>query len=185
MDIRDWLSETTASDIMVRDVITFDRDQTLAAAADLLLREQITGAPVVDADGTCVGVLSVSDVTGAEEKVADERRKVAESSLFHSHLALPASVYAAKLAEVRDKIAPAAEQPVERFMTSDLVSVREVTPLETVVQRMVDAHVHRVVVLDADHRLKGIVSTTDVLAALLRASRTAKKCVSSPIPGDF
>jgi predicted transcriptional regulator len=175
MEIHHWLSKTTAADIMVRDVVTLSRDETLAAAAGLLLREQITGAPVVEADGTCVGVLSVSDVTGADEKVADARRKVAESSLFHSSLALPASVYAEKLAEVRDKIAPAAEQRVERFMTTDLVSVGEDTPLETALQRMVDAHIHRVVVLDPDHRLQGIVSTTDVLAALLRASRTAKK----------
>jgi CBS-domain-containing membrane protein len=29
--------------------------------------------------------------------------------------------------------------------------------------------VHRVVVLDVERRLKGIVSTTDVLAALLRS----------------
>jgi CBS-domain-containing membrane protein len=36
---------------------------------------------------------------------------------------------------------------------------------------MVDAHIHRVVVLDDRKRLRGIVSTTDVLAALRRAAR--------------
>lgn len=38
-------------------------------------------------------------------------------------------------------------------------------------QSMVDAHVRRVVVLDSQGTLRGIISTTDVLIALLYASR--------------
>ena len=168
MELEHWLKHTTAADVMVGEVVTLNRDEPLAAAASLLLREQITGIPVVDLDGTCVGVLSVTDILGADESVADEWQKVADSSLFHTHLALPARLYEDKIAEVRDKITPAAEQPVERFMTSDLVSVGEDTPLETIVQHMVDAHIHRVVVLDRNRRLKGIISSMDVLAALMR-----------------
>jgi len=116
-----------------------------------------------------VGVLSASGILAAEEKAADERRKVADSSFFNSNLALPMSVYAAKLREVLENIIPTAQQPVARFMTTDLVSVSANAPLRTAVDYMVNAHVHRVVVLDAERRLRGIVSTTDVLAALLRA----------------
>jgi CBS domain-containing protein len=169
MDVRKWLTNVTAGEIMVRDVKTLRKNESLAEAAAMLLREQVTGAPVVDDQGACVGVFSASDVVGAEEKVADERRKFAESSFWQSNLALPASIYASRLAEVRDKIAPVAEQPVERFMTRNLVSALEETPLEKVVRDMVDAHVHRVIVLDDNRRPVGIVSTTDVLAALLRA----------------
>ncbi len=169
MDISVWLGTTRASDIMVRSVTTLKPSDTLAHAAAVMLHEQISGAPVVDAKGACLGVLSASGILGAEEKVVQERRKIAESSFWNSNLSLPMSVYADKLAEVREKIAPAADQPVERFMTSDLVSVPADTPLRVVIEDMVNAHVHRVVVLDADRRLKGIVSTTDVLAALLRA----------------
>ena len=64
-----------------------------------------------------------------------------------------------------------AEQPVEHFMTTDLVSVTENTPLQTIVQQMVDAHIHRVVVLDDHQHLQGIISTMDVLAALRRFSQ--------------
>jgi CBS domain-containing protein len=169
MEIAAWLATTRASDIMVRNVVTLKPSDTLADAAATLLYEQISGAPVIDAAGICVGVLSASGVLGAEDRVAQERRKVAESSFWNSSLVLPMSVYAARLEEVRDRIAPAAGQPVERFMTSDLVSVAADTPLRAVVESMVNAHVHRVVVLDADRRLRGIVSTTDVLAALLRS----------------
>jgi CBS-domain-containing membrane protein len=168
MHVNTWLTTTRASDIMTRNVVTLKRSDTLAHAAAMFLKEQISGAPVVDEAGVCVGVLSASGILAADEKVAQERRKVAESSFFNSNLALPMSVYAAKLQEVRENIAPAAQQSVERFMTSDVVSVSADEPLRVVVEYMVNAHVHRVVILDADRRLLGLVSTTDVLAALLR-----------------
>jgi CBS domain-containing protein len=167
MEIKKWLAETPVGDVMMREVVTVNAGDPLAQAAEVLLREQIGGAPVVDG-GECVGVLSASDVIGAEGKAEEEREKIAQSSFWSANLLLPASVYAEKLAAVRDKLAPAAEQPVRRFMTADLVSAGEDTPLARIVQQMIDAHVHRVVVLEGK-KLRGIVSTIDVLAALLRA----------------
>jgi CBS domain-containing protein len=143
MEIAAWLKTTRASDIMVRTVVTLKPSDTLAHAAAVMLHEQISGAPVLDGAGICVGVLSASGILNAEDKVDQERRKVAESSFWHSNLALPMSVYADKLAEVREKIVPAAEQPVERFMTTDLVSVTADTPLRTVVEDMVNARASR------------------------------------------
>jgi CBS domain-containing protein len=168
MDIRDWLSQTPVSSLMTRAVVTLHPDDPLAHAASVFLREQITGAPVVDADGRCLGVLSVSDLVGAEEKVAAARQQLAGSTYWTTALALPVSVYAEKLAEVRDQIAPSAEQPVRNFMTRDLVAVPANTPLESAVRKLMDAHIHRLLVVDADQQLSGILSTTDVLAALLR-----------------
>jgi predicted transcriptional regulator len=170
VEIQKWMSQTQARDIMTRNVVTFRNSDPLTLAAATLLSEQVSGAPVVDESGKCVGILSASDLLGAEEKVAKERQKVAESAFWTSNLALPMSIYASKLEEVRDKIAPAWEQPVERFMTSNLVSVEEDTTAGTIVKDIVDAHVHRVLVTDTNGRLQGIVSTTDILAALMRAS---------------
>lgn len=173
MEISNWMTQTTASEIMTSDLVSVNPQDSLAVAADIMLREQVSGTPVVDERNICVGVLSVSDFLGAEEKAADARDKIANSSFWNSDLTLPLRVYSERLQRVRDKLAPAAEQPVERFMTPDLVSATEETSLETVVQSMVDAHIHRVVVLDSEKKLRGIVSTTDVLAALLNASRVS------------
>ncbi len=168
MDLLLWLESTKAEHVMVRDVVTLDQESILAHGAALLLEEQISGLPVVNNEGACVGILSASDVIGSGERASLEREKIAESSFWSSNLALPSRVYADKLEAVRDKIAPAAEQPVKHFMTADLVSVGEDVRLTTVVQYMVDAHIHRVVVLDEAKRLRGIISTIDVLAAMLR-----------------
>jgi CBS-domain-containing membrane protein len=53
------------------------------------------------------------------------------------------------------------------------VSETEETPLETIVQSMADADVHRIIILDPEGRLPGLISSTDVLAALLNAGRVS------------
>jgi CBS-domain-containing membrane protein len=169
MELKDWLNRTTAKELMVRQVVSLGPEDSLAVASGRLLREQVTGAPVLDEKGVCVGVLSASDISAAEGKLATQREKIAASSFWSSNLALPASVYAERLAGLRDKLAPAAEQPVRRFMTTDLVSVPIDASVLTIVQHMVEAHVHRVLVLDRQGRLEGLISATDVMAALLRA----------------
>jgi CBS domain-containing protein len=169
MLLHNWILGTKASDIMVRKLATVRTDQSVAEAAAIMLSEQITGLPVIDLAGVCRGVFSVTDVLRAEEKVSQQQREVT-SNFFSSNLALPESVYLEKLEQVRDKLSPTAEQPVEHFMTTDLVSVSSEDSLQEIVQSMVDAHLHRVLVIDQDKRLQGIIATTDVLAALLRDS---------------
>src|SRR5947209_1193465 len=61
----------TAAEIMTRDPIVLPRQMSLRAAARLLSQNRITGAPVVDDRGACIGVLSATDfVHWAEGKSA-------------------------------------------------------------------------------------------------------------------
>jgi CBS domain-containing protein len=62
----------TARDIMTKDVLTFSIDSTLEEAADQLLRYRIHGAPVVDANGQLLGMVSFVDLVGRTgESVSD------------------------------------------------------------------------------------------------------------------
>ena len=167
MQVNEFL-QRTAGEIMVTDVTTLQPGDSLASAAYKFLHKQISGAPVVDDNGKCVGVLSVTDIVGAAEKVSQRQAQVAEAFFAKSDLILPASVYEEDLAEVRDKIAPAAEQPVSNFMVADIVSVKVSDSIEKIVRDFVDAHVHRVLVVDDEGKLVGLISTIDVLASLLR-----------------
>lgn len=170
MDLRDWLTQTTAGSVMLPRVITVNANDLLAEAAEVLIGEQISGAPVVNEAGMCVGVISVNDLAQADATVADDTAKIAESLFWSSNLILPVTAHEEKLAQVKDRLLPAADQPVHRFMTKELVSVCEEDSLEKVLRAILEAHVHRVVVLDENQQLRGVVSTTDVLAAMLYAS---------------
>jgi CBS-domain-containing membrane protein len=48
----------TADDLMTRDIVRLPEKIPLREAANVLLRNQVGGAPVVDSGGRCVGVLS-------------------------------------------------------------------------------------------------------------------------------
>ena len=171
MKIQAWISKTRARDLMVESVVSVRPDDTLATAANVLLRENVSGVPVVDGDGKCVGVFSVSDIPRAEVSTSRDQQAAVKSRYFTSDLALPASVYEEQLSELSGILRPAAEHAVEEFMTRDVVSVHEDTQLDKIVGSMVDARIHRLLVVDNQDRLIGIVTTIDVLAALMRATQ--------------
>jgi CBS-domain-containing membrane protein len=60
---------------------------------------------------------------------------------------------------------------VYQYMTADLVTVAAEMLLGELAQHMLDAHIHRVVVVDEDRRPVGVVSSTDILAAVARTAR--------------
>ena len=51
----------TAEGIMTRSVLVIDQTMSLSRAAALLAEKQVSGAPVIDADGRIVGVVSEKD----------------------------------------------------------------------------------------------------------------------------
>jgi CBS domain-containing protein len=58
------------------------------------------------------------------------------------------------------------EEEVGQHMTADPVVVTAETDIRSVARLMLDAHIHRVGVVDEANRLVGIISSTDLLAAL-------------------
>jgi CBS domain-containing protein len=52
----------SVQNVMVRDVITVRHDETVRAAWMAMMEKGISGLPVVDADGSLVGILSLKDL---------------------------------------------------------------------------------------------------------------------------
>jgi len=55
---------------------------------------------------------------------------------------------------------------VRRFMTPDPVTVHPAASIRVLARMMIDAHIHRVIVVDEERRPIGVVSSTDLLASL-------------------
>ena len=65
LDIHELLylvSRIKVADIMTGEVVTVGPDWTMEEAADLMLDRRISGVPVVDEDGSIVGVITQTDV---------------------------------------------------------------------------------------------------------------------------
>ena len=147
------LHSLTASDLMSDTVFVLPAEMSLQGAARLLSRANITGAPVVDAEGRCIGVLSATDFLHLAEKGPTAHGRPAE--MFRAwEIVNPADL---------------PDDSVRSHMTADPVMVARNTSLVELARRMLDAHIHRVIVADRDKKPVGIVSSTDILAAIARA----------------
>jgi CBS domain-containing protein len=198
------LLSLTADDLMTRTIVRIPERMSMRDAARLLLENQISGGPVVDDEGRCVGVLATTDflpLARDPHPAAEPPGEPAPGCAFQRLKALADGTRAAVCtlpAGVCPLQAPrqgrngrqvlVCRQPrgvlcdwqimlveqlpddeVRRFMTADPVTARPTTSMQTLARRMIDAHIHRVVVLDAQQRPVGIVSSTDILAAVAYA----------------
>jgi predicted transcriptional regulator len=110
--------------------------------------------PVVDSRGHCVGIISVTDLLGMTRDLSDELNSLAESGgLDHERL-----VQKLEHAEVLT-------DQVQDWMTSNVVSLRADSTLQQAARLMLKNRVHRLVVLDEQKIVVGVVSTMDLLAA--------------------
>jgi CBS-domain-containing membrane protein len=162
------LLDRTAADVMSREVVAVPKEMSLRAAAHMLAQSEITGAPVVDAQGRCIGVLSATDLIhwlDRGERAAKRRASSAECVCSDWQMI---DVEAMPVDEVC------------RYMTTDLVTANPETPIGDVARRMLDAHIHRVIIVNAQGRPIGVVSTTDILAAV---AYSALDCTERPMHG--
>jgi CBS domain-containing protein len=58
---------------------------------------------------------------------------------------------------------------VRQFMTPNPVTAQPETSIQVLARMMIDAHVHRIIVVDAERRPIGVVTGTDIMAALAYA----------------
>jgi predicted transcriptional regulator len=167
------LGTLTARDIMTERLVVLRDGDTIQHAANLFRDLHISGAPVVNDAGVPVGLLSISDIVPA---VAARMTSLArpEPGGAPSRESEWAEICDLLNAGSTQAEAGAAE-PVGKWMSRRLVSVREDTMLVDVARVMCDGHWHRVTVTDAQGRLRGIVSTMDVLAALVQAADEARR----------
>ena len=61
-ELHDMLKEITVRDIMSKDVITVQPNRSVITAASIMLKEAISGLPVVDSRGSVIGIITVKDV---------------------------------------------------------------------------------------------------------------------------
>jgi CBS domain-containing protein len=188
----------TASDLMSRDVVTISQDTPPRAAAELFFQQQVEEAAVVDADRRCVGMLSATDLLrwalqaarGAEDASPPACPYQVKGRLLtgpdavvctlapgNCPLQEPRALTGGRHTAVCQLVGVVSDwqqvsgrvraSAVRRYMTADS-TVGADAPLSALARAVVDGHVHRLIVVDEQHRPIGTVSCLDVLDALAR-----------------
>ncbi len=146
---------------MTRGVLTVDADWSVSELAIFLEDHAISGAPVVDADGALLGVVSVTDVA--------RRGAIAESSATETHAFYHHGVERAVAREeaARFRVVDDASK-VRAIMTPMIFSVDVTAPVEEVADAMIRGRIHRLFVMEKE-KLVGVISSLDLLP-LIRGS---------------
>ncbi|HYK92845.1 MAG TPA: CBS domain-containing protein [Thermoplasmata archaeon] len=155
----------TVADVMSRSPVTIGTGATLAEALSLLRTNDVSGLPVVDADGNVLGVVSQKDL--ARRLAVPVDLKNAKGLLDVLMVGLGDQPIT-QLARLRAELETA---HVSDAMASPPFVVRSDAPLELAMRVMSENAISRLPVVDG-RKLVGIVTPTDLIAAALRSGRT-------------
>ena len=152
------LRELPVRDVMVSDVLTFAPEDNVMDAMRALLVRGIDGAPVIDADGTIVGLLSTADLIVEEARV----HLPTVITLLGAYIELPSS---------KKKF----DQDVEKALGSTVGEVMgeaapTIEPDDTVEYAATIMHeqgADRLPVIDESGAIVGIVARGDIVRAIV------------------
>lgn len=156
-----------ASDIMVTQVITVRPESNVQEVAELLLKHRISAAPVVDANGRLVGIVSEGDLLRRAEAGTERERS------WWLRLLMGREILAAEFVKEHSR-------KVADVMTKDVITASPATPVSEIATTLESNRIKRVPIVEGG-KLVGIVSRANLLQAL--ASMRKEITVEKPV-GD-
>jgi CBS domain-containing protein len=145
---------TTVADVMSRDPITVTPETPLNEVIKILAERRISGLPVLNAEGKLIGVISESDLMWQETGVTPPAYIMILDSV----------IYLENPAKYERDLHKALGQTVGEVMTKkDLATVTLDVPIRKAAQLMHERNVHRLLVVDADERLVGVLTRGDII----------------------
>lgn len=140
----------TCAEIMSKDTVTLVFATELDEAWQLMRRHQIAALPVLNRARRVIGIVTQSDflqqIELGEYRTAGERLRRLLRRTLGIHSAKP--------------------EVVGQIMTENVRAVRDTTPIIELVPLMADSGLHHIPVVDHEDRFAGIVTQSDLVAAL-------------------
>lgn len=144
----------TCGDVMARDVVTVDFATELEEAWRLLRAHKVKALPVVERSGKLAGIVTVADFL----RQLDDTTAAGLAARLQGLLRRTPGVTSEK-AEV-----------VGQIMSTGVYTAQRDTPLWMIVQALSDQNMHPVLVVDTRQRVIGMVTQSDLIAALYKRS---------------
>lgn len=135
---------------MTRDVLTICDDRVVGQLIEACTEAKIHGMPVVDRDNKVVGVISLTDI------VRKEASAMNNMGYYTSSLIYPL---------LENDFGDLLYQRVSDIMTKDVYAISPHASLMTACEAMVQKKIQRLIVVDENERLLGIISASDLLKA--------------------
>jgi CBS domain-containing protein len=146
----------TAADIMTREVITVTATTSVKDLARILTDNTISGVPVVDDDGTLIGVVTESDLI-------DQNKKIHIPTVVSI---LDSFIYLESPDRMEKEILKIAGSTVADIYTPDIITVTVTTPLDELATIMSEKSIHTLPVLDGG-KLVGVIGKKDIIRTII------------------
>ena len=149
--------ERLVKDIMVREVITIQKDASVEELSELLIKNKISGVPVVDSNGKLVGIATEGDLI------------IKDSDLHFPRYfkLLDSIIYLESLNKFKKNLKKFLGTKVEDVMTAKIRTIKEETPVGEAANMMIKYNINRVPVLDSKDELVGIVTRADIVKSMI------------------
>lgn len=142
-----------AKDIMNKDVISVRAEDKVEDLVKILLNSGISGVPVVDDQGSVVGIVSEADLIYPEKSL-------------HLPAFIPildGIVFLESFKKLEKEIRKMTAYKIKDVMNKNVITVKEDTEVERVVNILLDKKINRVPVVDDDNKLVGIITRSNIL----------------------
>lgn len=146
-----------ARDLMETGIVSVGPATPLLDVHRLFTEEEISGAPVVDEDGTLLGVITTTDLVRAIEEEHDAGRMSAD--YFRDLLPYSSPDWLSGPEDLQDRLR---QMRAEDVMTRDVRTVPPDMPVTLVARALRESRIHRVFVSEGA-RLVGVLSAFDLL----------------------
>lgn len=156
-----------AQDIMTTTVITVEPTTTVEQVTKLMIEHQISALPVVDAEGTVLGIVSEGDLLRRVEG-ANDQKKSWWLRLFSNNEDSVKEFVALRGRYVQD------------VMSKKVICVEPDTQVGEVARILAKNHIKRVPVVQ-NNKLQGIVSRANLMHALAAVPARSLKSVSTDV----
>lgn len=143
-------------DIMTTSVITVTPETNIKDLATLLTKNQISGAPVVDKDGTLLGIVTESDLLLTEKPV----------HIPTFFILLDTLVYLENPFKMDKELKELTARTVADIYTHNCSMATPDTPVGKVASMMVADKRYLMPVIDQNKQVVGIISRTDMMSLI-------------------
>jgi len=151
--------ETTCADVMSKDVVTAEFGMHLADAWTRLHDSNVTALPVIDRGHHVIGIVTKADFL----RHAD----------IHPHDGFIDRL--AHLIRPSQQSHTEKEEVVGQIMATEVQTARDNQPIVELVELMSDARLHQIPVVNEQGKLVGMMTQSDMIAALYESAFSDKK----------
>lgn len=152
------MADLKAKDIMTTNVITVKSDITVGELSNILLKNKVSGVPVVNKEDKLIGIVTEADIIKDNVKI--------QFPFYFDPLMV--SAYIVDFEKYNENVKDYLNTKVEDIMSQRVKTASPQTPINEIANIMANSKVNRVPIIDDDRKVVGIVTRADVIKSMIR-----------------